>query len=113
MYFLEHHKRERQTILRRRRGIKQYESSIPIWDMFCDVHVRVRTFMNCSIQISFADYQLYDITKNNLSWAPKLLDSLPDLKGFIERMEKRPNLAKYLASAEHKSFPITPSERLP
>ena len=56
---------------------------------------------------------MYDVTKNHLSWVPNLLNDLPKLKAFMTQMEARPNMAKYLASDEHMSIPITPTERLP
>ena len=62
--------------------------------------------------MSFADYGMYDVLVIANIFVPGCVDKYSTLKAFVDRMEARPNLKKYINSDEYKAIPITPSPRL-
>ena len=51
--------------------------------------------MSDLLQISFADYTLFDLFDIHLILAPECLDAFPLLQAFHRRMAERPGIAKY------------------
>jgi glutathione S-transferase len=60
----------------------------------------------CLLQVSLADYCVFDLIDNLVILAPGCLDSFPKLKAFRERMAARPKIAAYRQSDELKNLPI-------
>ena len=55
---------------------------------------------------------MYDVLVIANIFVPGCLDKYSTLKAFVDRMEARPNLKKYINSDEYKINPITRSPRL-
>ena len=58
------------------------------------------------LQVSFADYNLFDFLDNHLVLSSSALDAYPILKAYYERMINRPAIKAYRETAEHKGMNI-------
>ncbi|XP_067314188.1 glutathione S-transferase P [Pseudorasbora parva] len=57
-------------------------------------------------QISFADYNLFDLLLNLKVLSPTCLDSLPALKSFVDKLAARPKVKALLECDDFKKLPI-------
>nr|AEX57307.1 pi-class glutathione S-transferase [Gobio gobio] len=57
-------------------------------------------------QISFADYNLFDLLLNLKVLSPTSLDSLPALKSFVDKTAARPKVKALLECDDFKKLPI-------
>lgn len=57
-------------------------------------------------QISFADYNLFDLLLNLKVLSPSCLDSFPSLKSFVDKISARPKVKALLECENFKKLPI-------
>ena len=57
-------------------------------------------------QVSFADYNLFDLLLNHLVLCPKSLDNFPKLNDLVKKMSARPKVRALLDSEAFKKIPI-------
>ncbi|XP_052430866.1 glutathione S-transferase P-like [Carassius gibelio] len=57
-------------------------------------------------QISFADYNLFDLMLNNKVLCSTLLDSFPTLKSYVDKIAARPKIKALLECENFKKLPI-------
>lgn len=58
------------------------------------------------LQVSFADYSLFDLLLNHQVLCPTCLDKFPALKAFVAMMSARPKIKALLDSDDWKKVPI-------
>ena len=68
--------------------------------------------LHLQFQVTFADYGMYDVLVMVNAFDVGCLNKYSTLKAFVERMEARPNLKKYINSDEYKALVLSPSPRL-
>lgn len=59
-----------------------------------------------SSQISFADYNLFDLLLNLKVLCSSCLDSFPALKSYVEKIAARPKIKALLECDDFKKLPI-------
>lgn len=57
-------------------------------------------------QISFADYNLFDLFDILNVLSPGFLDEFPTLKAYFDRIAARPAIKKHRQSDEFKAWPV-------
>uniref|UniRef100_A0A8C5CXG3 Glutathione S-transferase n=1 Tax=Gadus morhua TaxID=8049 RepID=A0A8C5CXG3_GADMO len=57
-------------------------------------------------ELSFADYNLFDLLLNHLVLCPKSLDNFPKLNDLVKKMSARPKVRALLDSEAFKKIPI-------
>lgn len=58
------------------------------------------------LQVTVADFPLYELLEQHTRMKPGSLDSYPNLKAFLNRFEQLPKVKEYLAKESVKNLPI-------
>ena len=64
------------------------------------------------MQISFADYNMFQVVDAHLKLVPTCLDKFELLRAWYDRMAKRPGVAEFIKSEENQRRMVTGTPHL-